>query len=157
MTTGKLRLVPISVTDAAAFVSVVHRHLPNPPSIAACFAVGVAHGQTLVGVAMGGRPSARALDDGLTFEVHRVAVVADAPRGACSCLLGAMRRAAGALGYRKITTTTLASESGASLRGAGFVQQAFLEARGGWDCESRPRRPGPADNTDKIRWEVAAP
>jgi hypothetical protein len=146
-------LVPISTTDAAAFVDAIHRH-NRRPSIAATLAVGLEHGGKLIGVAMAGRPVARGMDDGLTLEVHRVATVEDAPKGAVSCLYQAIRRAGGALGYRKVITYTLSSESGASLRGAGWEQTSFLKARGGWDCPSRPRRPTPADHTDKIRWET---
>jgi hypothetical protein len=93
-------------------------------------------------------------DDGLLFEIHRVAVMPDAPKGASSMLIQAMRRAAGALGYNRATTTTLASESGASLRGAGWKQTTFLEPRGGWDCKARARKPGPCDRVAKLRWEV---
>lgn len=149
-----MKLVPISTEDAKAFVGLVHRHLPNPPSIAACVAVAVEHDGIVVGVAMGGRQAGRGGDHGDVFEIHRVAVMPDAPRGACSMLIQAMRRAAGALGYRTATTTTLASEGGASLRGAGWQQSSFLQARGGWSCKARARKPGPCDHTDKVRWEV---
>ena len=70
-------------------------------------------------------------------------------------LYGACRRAAGALGFRKVVTYTLASESGSSLRGDNWQQESFLAARGGWDCPSRTRGAGTVDRTAKIRWEVA--
>lgn len=149
-----MRIVPCSIKDAGAFVLAVHRH-NGKPSIAAVFSCGLEHEGLLVGVAMAGRPVARHLDDGFTLEVHRVATTATAPKGSVSCLYGAMRRAAAALGYRRCITYTLASESGSSLRGAGWTQECFLEARGGWSCPSRPRRPTPADATDKIRWVVS--
>ena len=151
---GNMKTVPISTTDANAFVSAYHRH-NGPTSIAATIAVGLEHDGLLVGVALAGRPVARAIDDGFTLEVHRVCTMDDAPKGAVSKLYGAMRRAAGALGYKKCITYTLTSESGASLRGAGWQQESFLVARGGWDCPSRPRKPTPSDNTDKIRWCVS--
>lgn len=148
-----MRIVPISLPDASAFIDMIHRHNKRP-SIAATIAAGLEHEGKLIGVVMAGRPVARALDDGMTLEVHRVATVEDAPRGSVSCLYQAMRRAAGALGYRKCITYTLSTESGASMRGAGWAQESFLKARGGWDCPSRPRRPTPADGIDKVRWSV---
>lgn len=100
-----MRIVPISLPDASAFIDMIHRHNKRP-SIAATIAAGLEHEGKLIGVVMAGRPVARALDDGLTLEVHRVATVEDAPRGSVSCLYQAMRRAAGALGYRKCITYT---------------------------------------------------
>lgn len=70
----------------------------------------------LVGVAVAGRPVARALADGLTVEVTRVCT--DGTRNACSALLGASRRVALVLGYQRGITYTLASEPGTSLRAA---------------------------------------
>lgn len=74
-------------------------------------------------------------------------------RNACSMLYGAAWRASRALGYRRCTTYTLLSESGASLRAAGWKQVAVVRGRS-WSCPSRPRTDGhPLE--DKIRWEIA--
>lgn len=146
-----MRLVPMTVTDARAFVRTFHRH--NRPPLSGLFAVGIEHAATIVGCAIVGRPIARGLDDGSTCEVTRTCTSPDAPKGAVSMLYGACRRAAGALGYRRCLTYTLESESGASLRGAGWAQTAFLEARGGWDCPARRRGTGTVDRTAKVRWE----
>ena len=63
-------------------------------------------------------------------------------------------RACRAMGYRRLVTFTLASEPGASLRGAGF--KLIGKAGGGsWDRPSRPRvdiHP----TQEKLRWEVAS-
>lgn len=148
-----MRLTPCSVSDARRFVAAFHRH--NRPPAGGVFAVGLEHDAVLIGVAIAGRPVARALDDGRTLEVTRCCTSPDAPKGAVSCLYGACRRAAGALGYARLLTYTLASESGASLRGVGWQQTAFLQARGGWSCPSRLRGAGTVDRTDKLRWEVS--
>jgi hypothetical protein len=79
-----------------------HRH--HRPPRGTGFAIGVADGEVLVGVAMAGRPFARMLDDGLTLEVTRVAT--DGHRNACSLLYAAAWQAARAMGYRRLVTYT---------------------------------------------------
>jgi hypothetical protein len=112
-----LSLVPLTYAEAAAFVLEHHRH--HRPPVGHKFSIGAANdaGQ-IVGVAMVGRPVARALDDGLTLEINRVAT--DGTPNANSLLYGAARRAAWALGYRRLVTYTLTEEGGASLRAAGY-------------------------------------
>jgi hypothetical protein len=66
-----LELVPVTFTEAAAFVGMHHRH--NRPPIGHKFSLGVAIDGTLVGVAIVGRPVARHFDDGRTLEVNRTA------------------------------------------------------------------------------------
>lgn len=116
------------------------------------FSLGVADKDGQIrGVAIIGRPVARGLDDGLTLEVTRVAT--DGCKDASSALYGAARRAAFALGYRKLVTYTLASESGVSLKAAGY--RIVGEVRGrSWSCASRPRvDKHPTQN--KLQWEAA--
>ena len=90
----------------------------------------------LCGVAIAGRPVARALDDGYTLEVLRVCT--DGTPNACSKLYGAMRRAAREMGYRKVITYTLAEESGTSLRAAGWSVDGTTRGDS-WDRPNRPR------------------
>lgn len=99
-----------------------------------------------------GRPVARALDDGLTLEVNRVAT--DGAKNACSALYGAAWRAARALGYRRLVTYTLATEPGTSLDAAGWKVVGQVTGRS-WSCPSRPRD-DKHPTTNKVRWEVAA-
>ena len=152
---GKLVIIPITRDEAAEFNS-CHRHNDRPP-LRSIFVVGVEAEGRLCGVALCGRPVARGLQDGLTIEVNRLCT--DGTPNACSALYAAARRAARALGYRRLITYTLASESGASLRAAGFNKVAELKARPTWDGRTKRRvqvdlfgyetRPvGP-----KIRWE----
>jgi hypothetical protein len=65
-------------------------------------------------------------------------------------LLGAARRAAQALGYRRLLTYTLPEEGGASLRAAGWVP-AGRTAGGSWSHPSR-RRTDRAPTCAKLRW-----
>jgi hypothetical protein len=89
------------------------------------------------GVAMAGRPSARVLDDGLTMEITRVAVLPDTP-GACSMLYGALRRAGQALGWARFVTYTLPDEPGTSLRAAGWREDGQTSG-GEWGRDGRER------------------
>lgn len=155
--TARLRLVPVTLAQAREFVSLVHRHHRPPPGWK--FGVGVARGADLVGVAIAGRPIARALDDGVSIEVTRTCT--DGTRNANSCLYGAIWRAAQALGYVRAYTYTQAGETGASLRGAGWALEAELPARGTWHHHSRARRDGrdpdgPAE-VERYRWLIGAP
>ena len=113
-------LTPIAVplSEANAFVAQHHRH--HKPVTGHKFSIGCMKDGRLAGVAIVGRPVSRYLDDGLTLEVNRLCT--DGTPNACSFLYGAAWRAARALGYRKIVTYILDTESGASLRAAG------------WDC-----------------------
>ena len=113
-----LRIVPMGRDQANEIVKALHRH--HPPVVGFKFALGCVDGSRLVGVAICGRPVARMLDDGWTLEVTRVAT--DGTRNACSKLYGAAWRVARAMGFCRLVTYTLDSESGASLRGAGFVK-----------------------------------
>lgn len=145
-----LRVIPITLADAKAFVAAHHRH--HRPPVGHILSVAVAdETDTVRGVAVAGRPVARMLDDGLTLEVTRVAT--DGARNACSMLYGAVRRAGSALGYRRFVTYTLPEEGGASLRAAGW--RVGLDAAGGgsWSNARRPR----VDRhplQQKIRWEA---
>lgn len=111
-----LELRPITFKDAQTFVADNHRH--NKPPTGHKFSIAVYDGDRLCGVVMVGRPVGRYLDDGLTLEVNRCCT--DGTRNACSMLYGAAWRAAKALGYQHIITYTRQSESGASLRAAGW-------------------------------------
>ncbi len=146
-----LSLVPLTYAEAAAFVLEHHRH--HRPPVGHKFSIGAANdaGQ-IVGVAMVGRPVARALDDGLTLEINRVAT--DGTRNANSLLYGAARRAAWALGYRRLVTYTLPEEGGASLRAAGY--RLIGEAGGGsWDTPGAGRPRVDLHPTQvKWRWEA---
>lgn len=145
-----LHVVPVTLREARAFVAQHHRH--HRPPQGGLFAVGAAAGERIVGVAIVGRPVARALQDGWTAEVTRLCTTGE--RNACSLLYASAWRAARALGWRRLITYTLPEEGGASLRAAGW--RLIGEAGGGsWHCPSRPRVDLHPLQV-KIRWEVAA-
>lgn len=142
-----MRLVPVNRDQANAYIKAHHRHSKAVQGYR--FAVGLAVDDQLRGVAVAGRPVARALDDGRTIEILRVCT--DGIRNGCTRLYGACCRAAAALGYHVAVTYTLEAEGGASLRAAGFRPVAQVRDRQ-WGCESRPREQRELIG-DRIRWE----
>ena len=65
-------IVPTTIKAARIFVAHHHRH--HAPDRGGLFACAVEHGGEVVGVAVVGRPKARALQDGRTAEVTRLCV-----------------------------------------------------------------------------------
>lgn len=147
--TGKLTIVPVTFREACDFVAAHHRH--HKPPRGHKFSVGVARDEVLVGVAIIGRPVARAYDDGRTLEVTRTAT--DGTPNANSVLYGAARRAVFALGYDRLITYTQEGECGASLRGAGWTVIAKRKPRAGWHTPSRPRE-NKNDHVERTLWDV---
>lgn len=148
-----LNLTPVSFADACAFVAEHHRH--HEPPVGHKFSIGVATDGLLVGVAIVGRPVSRVLAaEGDTLEVIRTAT--DGTRNANSMLYGAAWRATQALGYRRLITYTQDSESGSSLRAAGFRVIGERPARPGWDAPSRPRESRGTEWVARTLWEVAS-
>jgi len=129
-----LELVPIKQKEAQAFVKKNHR--THKATIGSVFQIAVAKNGVIVGVVVVGRPSARMIDKGWTLEVTRLCT--DGTKNACSMLYAAAWRVAKNLGYKKLITYILASESGVSLEAAGW--KCLGRAGGGsWDRKVRPR------------------
>jgi hypothetical protein len=147
---NSISLAPCSIQDAREFIRQFHRH--HKPPISGLFAVACALDGQVCGVAIVGRPVARGLQDGWTAEVTRLAT--NGTKNACSILYSACWRAARAIGYRRLVTYTLASETGTSLQAAGWRDIGRVSGRS-WHCESRPRVDR-HPTQDKIRWEVSA-
>jgi len=151
-----LSAIPITIEEANEFVANFHRH--NKP-ITQCvyWAVGASDGANLVGVGIVGRPVARALCDGDTAEVRRVCVIDAAPKGTPSFLYSRCWRIWAAMGGSRLVTYTLQSESGASLRGAGWRVVGTVPGRS--DSGAWVNRPGrewqPVMGQSKFRWEKA--
>ena len=133
---------------ARAYVAEHHRHLPR--TVGGILALGCYDGARLCGVAIIGRPVARLFDDGETMELVRCAT--DGTRNAGSALYGRARRIAQLLGCRMITYT-LPEESGASLRGAGWVDDG-VAGGGQWSRKGR-QRGNAARPERKRRWRAA--
>ena len=143
-----LEIVPITLAEANIFVADHHRH--HIPVVGHKFSIGLSDGESIRGVAIIGRPVARGNDTGWILEVTRCCT--DGVKNGCSTLYAAAWRAVRAMGYRKLITYTLQTETGSSLRAAGW--RVVAQTKGGsWNCQSRPR----VDKhplQGKLRWEA---
>ena len=149
----KLIAVVMTRAEAKAFVDQYHRHHGAPAG--SVLTIGVSDGENLVGVAIAGRPVNRHLDDGLTMEVTRCCVVPSAPKGSCSFLYSRLWVAAKALGWHRMITYTLQSESGSSLRGAGWKVVAEVKPDPTKKWTNRMGREwNDVTSHPKFRWEV---
>lgn len=115
-----MELKEIRLSAANAFVVEHHRH--HDAVVGHKWSLGAYKDGQLVGVAIVGRPYATWWDDGTKLCVLRLAT--DGTRNACSFLYAACARRAKREGYESIHTYILQSESGVSLKAAG------------WKCES---------------------
>lgn len=146
----RLELVPIGRDDAFAFIKRHHRHHLPPQGYK--FAIGVVReGELdLVGVITVGRPVARMLDDGFCAEVTRCCT--DGTKNAASKLYAAAWRAARAMGYERLITYVLQSETGTSIKAAGW-REVGTAGGGSWSRKGRPRT-DKAPTEQKTLWEV---
>ena len=145
-----LKAVPLTRKQANEFVERLHRH--HKPAQGDKFRVGAELDGKLVGVAQVGRPVARGLDDGKTVEVIRLC--SDGTKNVCTFLYSRCAKAAQELGYSRIVTYILESESGVSLKAAGWHLENPSCGGGSWDCPCRPRaNRGGYPTEKKQRWE----
>lgn len=145
-----LNIQPIDFDEACLFVEQFHRH--HKPPVGHKFSIAVNDGSKVVGVVIIGRPVARTLDDGWTLEVTRLCT--DGTKNASSCLYSAAWRTARAMGYMRLITYTLQSESGISLLAANW-KLVGTAGGGTWNRKDRPRvDKHPIEQ--KLLWEVTA-
>jgi hypothetical protein len=151
----KIAVIPMSLREANDFVEQFHRHNSRTQRDGGKFAIGATTDDGLQGVAIVGRPVARLLDDGMTVEVTRNCTKPSAPKGTCSFLYGKAWRIWQAMGGKRIVTYTLATESGASLRGVGWTVAGEVKpGKTGWDRDGRKREWQPIYGQLKLRWEA---
>lgn len=142
-----MKIVPITLKTANAFVFNYHRH--HKPSVGHKFSIGLNDDDKLIGVAILGRPVARGSDDGFTIEVARLCT--NGAKNACSMLYQAAARASKELGYRKIQTYILQIESGTSLKASGWKMEA-ITAGGHWKHTDGKERRTDQPTMPKQRW-----
>lgn len=156
----RLRVVPCSLRKANDFVEVYHRHSIRTSRDGGKFAIGAIFGTEVVGVGIVGNPLSATLMDGFTAEVLRVCVLPEAPKNCNSLIYGACCRVWFEMGGWKILTYTLTEETGASLRGAGWVMAATIKGHDAttWDKQDHLRRREQAILSEsKRRWEAINP
>lgn len=141
-----LKAVPLELSAANEFVATLHRH--HAPVHRDKFRIGCSHNDKLVGVVQVGRPVSRMLDDGKTVEVVRLCT--DGTKDVCSFLYSRAARIAKEMGYERIITYILESESGASLKATGWELDKTTSG-GHWSRPSRERTTT-APTCPKKRW-----
>lgn len=141
-----MKVAPITFKGASLYINQYHRHHRATVGCKFCISVVDDDGQ-LHGVAVCGRPVSRHLDDGETLEINRVCT--DGTRNACSMLYGACCRIAKEMGYRKVITYILESESGASLKASNFTCEGQAGGTHWTGCRDRGQNI-PAEM--KTRW-----
>lgn len=134
-----MKVVPITLKQANAFVIQNHRHHSKVQGCKFCIGAVDDNGE-LRGVAITGRPVSRYLDDGTIAEITRLCT--DGYKNACSFLYAACVRIAKEMGYKKVITYILITENGASLKAAGWIEQGICGG-GNWNVKSRPRKDSP--------------
>jgi hypothetical protein len=125
---------PLTRDEANAYIVAHHRHHGRVSGHR--FIVGARDGGKLVGVAVAGRPRARLIDQYAHVEVSRLCT--EGGKNVCSFLYSRASRIARELGFASVFTAILASESGVSLKAAGWVY-AYTTRGGSQDRPSRRR------------------
>lgn len=124
-----MRLVPLKLDEANAFVMTYHRH--HGPMQGHRFSIGAVQNSELIGVAIVGRPVGGASQNEW-LEVTRCC--STGTKNVCSFLYSAAARAGKDLGYTRIQTYILADELGTSLLASGW-QYDRLSHPTGWHHE----------------------
>ena len=141
-----MKITHLELSEANKLVETLHRH--HKPVIGHRFSIGAIHNNKLVGAAIVGRPVARKTDYKKVIEITRL--VTDGTKNACSFLYGASARAGKELGYEKIQTFILESESGTSLIAAGWTKDENISKGGnGWQSRNGRRTDQPTENKIK--------
>jgi hypothetical protein len=122
-----MKAMPLTISKANAFIEAEHRHHGKVRGHR--FSIGALNEhECMVGVVVVGRPVSSKTDQTWVCEVTRLAT--DGTQNCCSFLYASAARAAKAMGFKSIQTFILESETGASLRGAGWIRQGITQPSG---------------------------
>lgn len=151
-----LTMAPCEFREACEFIARHHRH--HRPPQGHRFSLKAQVDDRTVGVAVVGRPVGRHQQDGRTLEITRLCT--DGTANAVSFLVGAVKRAARALGYKRLISYTLTTEYGAAWRASGMTQTGEVAGQH-WQHTGADVAPLFGINrwnnhptTDKRRWEI---
>ncbi len=143
-----LRAVPATRDGVNKLIADMHRH--HKPVVGYRFAVVAMDGNRVCGAAVVGRPVARELPQYTWAEVTRL--VTDGTKNACSFLYSRCARICREMGFERIQTYILESESGASLRASGWEFDGWTEG-GDWNTPARKGRRTDQPMERKQRWK----
>lgn len=152
-----LKAIPCSLRKANDFVALHHRHSQRTARNGGKFAVAAVSSGLVVAVAIVGNPLSATYMDGFTAEVLRSCCLPSAPKNCNSFLYGVCRRIWFAMGGSKILTYTLQTESGVSLKAAGWEKVAEVKGHDAatWGKNDHLTRSNQAVFTfAKFRWEA---
>lgn len=141
-------LFPATLKQANTLIAELHRH--HKPIVGHRYSIGCKDEQgNIIGIAVVGRPVAREVEQYEIAEITRL--VTNGHKNACSFLYSACARAAQAMGYKRIQTAILITESGISLKASGFRFDHIIKGRD-WNCPSRGGRRTDQPMCDKQLW-----
>ena len=142
--------IPMELREANEFILKYHRH--NKEVLVHKFSIGLLKDGKLIGVGIVGRPISRMLDVKGTLEIRRVCIIEGNPN-ANSIMYSRIKKIALLLGYTKVLTYTLQSESQSSLKAvkAQIVAETKPES---WNRKNRPREDQTVYKEPKFRWEL---
>jgi len=146
----KYTFIPIELREANDFVLKYHRH--NRPTQGHRFSIGLLKGGELIGVAIMGRPISRMLQTKGTLEILRVCIK-EGNKNANSIMYSRVRKISELLGYTKLITYTLKTESQSSLKAVGAKVVAETQPQS-WDRKKRHREEQDIYKQVKLRWEL---
>lgn len=149
---------PITIKRANEFIEKNHRHhRPTARNTGRWALAAYDLNNKMVGAVIAGNPVSATYMDGVTIELTRLCVHESAPKGTCSFLISRCCSIWKMMGGEKIITYTLASETGASLRGAGWTLAATVKPHKRWLNKTKSDGIARADlhvyTVSKYRWE----
>jgi hypothetical protein len=143
-----LTVIPVTLKQANELVSKLHRH--HKPCVRHRFSIAVQDDDgTLRGAAIVGRPTGRKNPQYAWAEVTRL--VTDGTKNACSMLYAAVARICKEMGFDRVQTFILDSETGVSLKASGWKFDKLSEG-GNWNVPSRGGRRTDQPQQPKQRW-----
>lgn len=130
---SRLHHINLNLKQSQAIIESFHRH--SVPLKRHMFSIGAVRyrgsvWQDCIGVVTVDRCSSAWAKRRDHVEIRRLCTTPDAPKNTASYLLARAKEACFAMGYNCIVTYTKPSESGASLKGAGFYLQEAKWAPG---------------------------
>ena len=129
---------PITIKSANEFIKSYHRHhRPTIRNNGRWALSALDKNQEIVGVVIAGNPVSATYMDGFTIELTRLCVKEGAPKGTCSFLLGKCCSIWRTMGGKRVITYTFESESGASLKGAGWQLVGTVKPHKRWQNKSK--------------------
>lgn len=144
-----IHIVPTTLKAANQFVKEHHRHHRPTARNSGKWAVSAVDVEgNLVGVAIAGNPVSATYMDGFTIELTRVCVLDSAPKGTCSFLISKCCKVWKEMGGARVITYTLATETGSSLRGAGWKKAGTVKPHKRWTNKNK------VDGIDRAHLEI---